>query len=697
MRRITLIAMLFALLVLAVVYASVFSTRYIGANVNVANMELANIDPPLYPLCTGISRYPIIYYNDFESIPLDWVVFNGTLTPRGYIAPQGYWSLTSGYKGSGLRGFPLVWQVREHKTLKVRTPDISFIPQTTDAIRIDSYTSGKKSYGNGYLFFIAPRELFNNTVVNNRFDAYTGYDKTTTLGYIDLVNATIDRRDDAVIFSTYGATDPYWRNYGTPSYIWLYNVSQANGPISYNVNSSVGDLSGYDPYLTYVITMIDKWGDRKVYFDVFWVAIYDNATGALVYNFTFPYNKYSVILERSGTTGDYGYLDFGMTGFTGAYWNRDLSSVFTTTGVWSSSKVNLRGGVGWAGILLTNTTHHYVVAINTTGWLTLNYYNGLTWITLANWSIPGYTNNTWYIPVVYFKSDPGAITFITYLYDSQGGIVLNVTHTNSVSTNIFTPKYLGLAVNTADRLYVDAVFDDFLVSQAHSSDIYASAPIRVSFINLPGAGYAITVYDDKGQLAVNVTSTTTSVYISSVLNPVVGNWSNIILYYPNMTACLVRVPPTAERVMAGDVYIVYWNNTIVDSARRVVNAYIGYGSNMTRGPLFNITIYSGDTRYTYLWLDKVNSVIPSTLNLNISLVNATGSTTSKIQIVNGIVLNDASSTIIMQGAGNYVLLEGYFASKTQTALLRLYMVSCSTPTLQVCIILPVTINVSTIE
>jgi len=164
-----------------------------------------------------------------------------------------------------------------------------------------------------------------------------------------------------------------------------------------------------------------------------------------------------------------------------------------------------------------------------------------------------------------------------------------------------------------------------------------------------------------------------------------------------MTACLVRVLPTAESVMAGDVYIVYWNNTIVDSAHRVVNAYIGYGSNMTRGPLFNITIHSGDTRYTYLWLDTVNSVIPSTLNLNISLVNATGSTTSKIQIVNGIVLNDASSTVIMQGAGNYVLLEGYFASRTQTTLLRLYIVACSTPTLQVCIILPVIINMSTIE
>jgi hypothetical protein len=423
-RRTTALIIVFSqLLLAAAVYAGVFSSRHASFTVNIADVKLVEIADPPYPLCVGVSRAgrQAVYYNDFESIPLDWVVFNGTLTSRGFIAPQGYWGLTTGFKGSGLRGFPLVWQVREHKTYTAYTPDVRFIPQTRNAIRIDSYAAGASSLGNGYLFIIAPRELFNNTVVNNRFDVYFSFTGTRTLGFIDLVNATIDRRDDAVIFSTYNDWNPHWRRYGTPSYIWLYNVSQASGLISYNVNSSVGDLSGYAPYLTYVVTMTDYWVQHLVYFDVFWVAIYDNATGALVYNFTFPYNRYSVILERSGTTGDYGYLDFGMTGFTGAYWNQDLSSIFTTTGAWFSSKVNLRGGVGWAGILLTNTTHHYVVAINTTGWLTINYYNGLTWTTLASWSIPGYANNTWYIPVVYFKRDPGAIT-LSYTYTTFKGL-----------------------------------------------------------------------------------------------------------------------------------------------------------------------------------------------------------------------------------------------------------------------------------
>jgi hypothetical protein len=692
-RTTALIIVLSQLLLVAAVYAGVFSSRHASFTVNIADVKLVEIADPPYPLCVGVSRAgrQAVYYNDFESIPLDWVVFNGTLTPRGFIAPQGYWGLTSGYKGSGLRGFPLVWQVREHKTLRDRTPDVRFIPQTTNAIRIDSYTAGDRSYGNGYLFIIAPRELFNNTVVNNRFDAYTSHRKVRTFGYIDLVNATIDRRDDATIFSTYGDTDPYWRNYGTPSYIWLYNVSQARGPISYNVNSSVGDLSGYAPYLTYVITMIDFWDKERVYFDVFWVAIYDNATEALVYNFTFPYNRYSVILERSGTTGDYGYLDFGMTGFTGAYWNQDLSSIFTTTGAWFSSKVNLRGGVGWAGILLTNTTHHYVVAINTTGWLTINYYNGLTWTTLASWSIPGYTNNTWYIPIVYFKRDPDAITFTIYLYDAQGARLLYVGFDSTTPTLIFTPTYIGLSVNTTNRLYLDAAFDDFLFAPAD--------PINAEFVNLPGPSYTVAIYDNLGLHVSNATSTTTSVNVSLVTDLVLGTGYNgrFIIYYPNMTACLVHTVPSTEVVLGGDTYIVHWRNTSVNTLDMVVHAYIGYGSNLTTGPLFNITIYPGDTRYTYLWLDQTNSAIPSTLYLNLTLVNATGAASTKIQVHGGLVISDTTSAIPLAGTGNYVHIEGYFTQPMQSATLRLYIVACSSPTLAARYIVKVTVYLSTIE
>ena len=579
-------ATLLIVFVFAVVaFAGVFTPRHSRFTVNVADVRVVSIESP-YPLCTPI------YYNDFESIPSDWVVFNATLTPRGYIAPQGYWGLTRGYSGSGLRGFPLVWQVREHKTYDAHNPDVRFTPQIGNAIRIDSYAAGASSLGNGYLFFIAPRELFNNTVVNNRFNAWFSSRRVGTIGAIDLVNATIDRRDDAVIFSTYDDPNPYWRKYGTPSYIELYTVSQARGLQQYNINSSVGDLSGYAPYLTYVITLMDNWAKESVYFDVFWVAIYGDSTR--IYNFTFPYGRYRVVLERSGTLSDYGYLDFGMTGFTGGYWSRDLSR---SGGLCFSSKVKIASGTGWAGLLLTNTTRHYAVVVDTSGHLSILYYNGATWTTLARWSIPGYTNNTWYTLSALFQRDSSLVVFYVDLYDSLGTRLLSVSFNSTTPAQIFTPRYLGLAVNTTNRLYIDAVFDDFQV------------------------------------------------------------------------AVIPRV----------------------NSLDMVVETYIGYGLT-SRGPLFNVTVYPGETRYTYLWLDSARSTIPSTLYLNLTLVNSTSGATTKIQILEGVVVYDTTSTIPLSGSGNYVLLEGYFTQPPQSATLILYIVACSSPQLGVCTIIKVTVH-----
>jgi hypothetical protein len=579
-------AVLFIVFVFTVVaFAGVFSQRHSRFTVNVADARVVSVESP-YPLCTTI------YYNDFESIPSDWVVFNATLTPRGYIAPQGYWGLTRGYSGSGLRGFPLVWQVREHKTYTAYNPDVRFTPRTGNAIRIDSYVAGASSLGNGYLFLITPRELFSNTVVNSRFDVYFSFWGTRTLGFIDLVNATIDRRDDAVIFSTYNDLNPYWRRYGTPSYIGLYTVSQAGGPVRYNVNSSVGDLSGYAPYLTYVTTMADYWTGQTVYFDVFWVAIYGDSTR--IYNFTFPYGRYRVVLERSGTLSDYGYLDFGMTGFTGGYWSRDLSRL---SELCFSSRVKIASGSGWAGLLLTNTTHHYAVVVDTSGYLSILYYSGTAWATLARWSIPGYTNNAWYTLSALFQRDSSLVVFYVDLYDSLGTRLLSVSFNSTIPAQIFTPRYLGLAVNTTNRLYIDAVFDDFQV------------------------------------------------------------------------AVLPRV----------------------NSLDMVVETYIGYGLT-SRGPLFNVTVYPGETRYTYLWLDSARSTIPSTLYLNLTLVNSTGGATTKIQIIEGVVVYDTTSTIPLSGSGNYVLLEGYFTQPQQSATLILYIVACSSPQLGVCAIIKVTVH-----
>jgi hypothetical protein len=118
---------------------------------------------------------------------------------------------------------------------------------------------------------------------------------------------------------------------------------------------------------------------------------------------------------------------------------------------------------------------------------------------------------------------------------------------------------------------------------------------------------------------------------------------------------------------------------------------------LTTRSLFNITSYPGESRYAYIWLDQANSAIPNTLHLNLALTNATGASSSKIQILNGLVVNDATSTIPLAGTGNYVHIEGYFTQPTQSATLRLYIVACSSPTLVVCYIVKVTVYLSTIE
>jgi hypothetical protein len=684
-----LVALFFTLFFL--VYASVFTYRWLYGSVNIANINLVSIANNPYPLCIGTARTGrnALYYTDFESLPSGWAMVNGSLSLRGFIGVQGYWSITSsGYKGNALRGFPLLWQVREHKTYTIYTPDIRFLPQTTNAIRIDSYSAGALSLGNGYLMLIAPRELFNNTVINTKLTAYFSYYQRT-VGFIDLVNTTIDRRDDAKIFSTYDNWVPYWRAYGIPSYIELYLIYMgSSGTKTFNVNSSVQNLSGYNPYLTYVITMTDYWTPQTLYFDVFNVALFDASTKSLIYNFTFPYNRYSVVLERSRTTGDYGYLRFGIPGFTAVYWGNSIAGY---TSLWISSKVRIASGVGWGGIVLTDTAtrRYYVFAVNSSGYAVIGYLDGATWRVLRYNQVPGFSTASWYTLVLSYSRTGTTNSFTLYTYDTSGNLVATV----SASDATFAPSYIGLATRTTNLLYVDAFFDDFLVSTAD--------PRSVTFTNVstsPSAGYIVAIYDNLGNLVNSSVATSSTALLGIVTDIVVGTGydGRIVHIYPNGMTCLVTRVPNTDAILGGDTYIFDYKSVSIDTTTNTITAYIGFGSNRTIGPLFNISIYSGNTRYTYLVLDKTNSVIPSTLNLNISIVNYANQQTSKIQVINGVVQNPTTSAIALQGSNNYVLIEGYFTTRGQQATIRLNIVSCSAPDLGICISIPVTIYLSTV-
>ena len=644
-----------------------------------SSMNISPTSPPLvfeagYNVsCVDISRVSrgALFYTDFESIPSNWHMINGTLTGRGFIGVGGYWSIIDqGFKGRGLRGFPLLWQVREHKTYTPYYPDIRFVQQTTNAIRIDSYTAGASSLGNGYLMLIAPREFFNNTIINTRFNAYFSFTGTRAIGYIDLVNSTIDRRNDTVIFSTYGDCSPYWRKYNTPTYIWLYNVSQAGGPISYNINSTVGDLAGYDLYMTYVITLSDCWIQQTVYFDVFWMALYERSTGSLIYNFSFPYNSYSVVLERSDTYGDYGYLRFGIPGFTASYWGQDISSL---TNLWISSKIMIRSGVGFGGIMLTNLSNYYIFSINSSGYANILRYSAGSWALLSYSSVPGYTNSTWYVLVVSYVRSGGTNSFTLYVYDVRGNLLTTIT----ASDTTFTPKYAGLASYTSNLLYIDDVYDDFIVS--------TSDPRTVIFQNIPESGYMVYIIDNLNNIVNYTTSAGTTVYLGVVNDIVVGTGSDgkISITYPNNFLCINYTVSSSDAILGGDVYSLSYVRYSINigsnkTSALASNIYISSSSYKISGAI-PLKIYNNDVKpyYIRLILDTSSS-ISSYLTLNITIALSPSATADPIRIVGGSVVAGSSGWISLSGGSYaYIYVTGYYTSSGQSSTLNLYLEYCS--------------------
>jgi len=637
-------------------------------------MNISPVSPPLvfeagYNVsCVDISRISrgALFYTDFESIPSNWYMINGTLTGRGFIGVGGYWSIIDqGFKGRGLRGFPLLWQVREHKTQTAQDPDIRFEPQTTNAIRIDSYTAGPRSRGNGYLMLIAPRDFFNNTKINTRFDAYFDFPTTKTIGFIDLVNATIDRRNDTVIFSTYNDETPYWRKYGTPTYIGLYSVSQAAGTISYNINSTVGDLAGYDPYMTYVITLADYGVSYTVYFDVFWMALYDGSTESLIYNFSFPYNSYSVVLERNDTTGDYGYLRFDIPGFTASYWGQDISSF---TNLWISSKVMIRSGVGFGGIMLTDLSNYYIFSINSSGYANILRYSAGSWTLLSYSSVPGYTNSTWYVLEVSYLRSGGTNSFTLYVYDVSGNLLTTIT----ASDTTFTPKYAGLASYTSNLLYIDDVYDDFIVS--------TSDPRTVIFQNIPGPGYMVYIIDNLDNIVNYTTSEGSTVYL--IINKSVSG-GKISITYPNNFLCINYTVSSSDAILGGDVYNLSYVRYSINIGSNKTSAlasyiYISSSSYKISGAI-PLKIYNNDVKpyYIRLILDTSSS-ISSYLTLNITIALSPSATADPIRIVGGSVVAGSSGWISLSGGSYaYIYVTGYYTSSGQSSTLNLYLEYCS--------------------
>lgn len=667
---IILLVVLSAISVFTVIVATAFVYRWMSVGVSVAYVRTYEIQPPPYnTTCKGVHfvAYLERYVNFSTGVPSDLLMVDGTRTPRGLIGVSGYWNNVSVGVFAGLRGFPITWQLREHKTYGAYNPDILFTSLSPEGIRLDSWTRGAGSLGNTYLFAILPVELVNNTVIRNRFDVnYTFSGRT--VGFIDIANGTVSRFNDTY-FATYNSWNPPWEVY-RELYYRLYTVYiVVSGTTRFDIVNTTVLPATYGPYVTYSYVLADYWIAQQLYFDVYYILVSTLGNATLV-NFTYPYMRYRIVMERTGTVNDYGYLDFGVPGFTASYFNTSLnaSNVISTRLVSNS-------GAGMGGIALLDSTlrNMYVIGLNNTnGVLAVYRYLGANRTLLGSAPVPGFANNTVYNITVYYVREADVNRIVAYVYSATGVLLANV----NVTDTAVTPVYPGLAVQSWLLTYTDFIFLD-----------YKTEPWLVRVQPVP-LYYHVEFYAD-GVLRARNTSTVHYGPVDLIIPYgvlVAGN--NFVIKYPNEMACLNT---TGITVYTGSLYNLTTGLLTYNLTARNFTADIGYGMNTSSFILLNISIAGEYEFYAYVSLNPYHPVNPG-LYLEVYLVNSTGYWSSPIVVLNGVVVNPRTTpSILLRGGGNYIWVVARHANPGLQSTVKLNLFLCSTPIEAVCQIVEINV------
>jgi hypothetical protein len=193
-----------------------------------------------------------------------------------------------------------LWQLREHQISTSYYPDIRFSKPTASVIRIDSYTAGSSSLGQGYVFIIMPKSFLHGKKVKVYWNVYYSYADTRDLilGMVIVLDAELNRKQTLAIdiiesLFTYIEATHYPGPLGAPAG-WLGWRTDTSGVL---------DLSTFtEDYVTLMIRLRDDWTGQTVMVDVDWLKILDASDNVLL---TFDFTQ-SVVMEVTGTYEDYG-------------------------------------------------------------------------------------------------------------------------------------------------------------------------------------------------------------------------------------------------------------------------------------------------------------------------------------------------------------------------------------------------------
>jgi len=193
-----------------------------------------------------------------------------------------------------------IFSLREHQAFSGYYPNFSFSKPTDTVIRIDSYTAGASSMGEGYIFIILPKDLLHGKKVRIYWNLYFSYSTNAdySIGKLYVLDTELWRGQSlsinylTKIFPSKEATH-YPGPLGLPA-----------GWLGWRLDESdILDLSSFtSPYVTLAIIASDAWQYQTVMLDVDYLEILD-AQGNVLYRYDFDK---AVVMEVTGTYEDYG-------------------------------------------------------------------------------------------------------------------------------------------------------------------------------------------------------------------------------------------------------------------------------------------------------------------------------------------------------------------------------------------------------
>ncbi|MCK4266003.1 MAG: DUF2341 domain-containing protein [Thermoplasmata archaeon] len=193
---------------------------------------------------------------------------------------------------------PIQFSLREHKVYAAWNPVWTFSKATATIVRQTS--SPNASLGAGYIFVVIPREWLHGKYIRWNWQGYGSLLRVIQLVYI--YDGAYDRSSDVDFPS--GAGKLIKGN----GLLQTLDTNASTFPAE-TKDVQVNVAGGSEDYCTLFFQLSDAWSAYNFWQQIDWVEINDGAAGAG--------NQYSehftdsVHMERTGTTGDYGYISTG--------------------------------------------------------------------------------------------------------------------------------------------------------------------------------------------------------------------------------------------------------------------------------------------------------------------------------------------------------------------------------------------------